>query len=68
MLNVLRLRSRFDLSHFEARTGLSRTTIEPQLRHARDKGLLEETAPGSWRATDLGARFLNELQALFLPG
>jgi putative oxygen-independent coproporphyrinogen III oxidase len=66
MLNALRLNDGFATDDFEARTGLRRSTLESQLQRAQGKGLLARTQRG-WRATDLGARFLNELQATFLP-
>lgn len=66
MLNALRLLKGFDDEGFEARTGLSRAVVAGTLDAARHKGLLIQTHEG-WRPTDLGARFLNELQAMFLP-
>jgi len=68
MLNVLRLRQGFDLREFEARTGLSRTVLAEPLRAARDKGMMQGPEGGAWwQPTELGARFLNDLQARFLP-
>lgn len=66
MLNALRLLNGFDNERFEARTGLSREAIVDTLGAAQRKGLLFQTDDG-WRPTELGARFLNELQAMFLP-
>ena len=65
MLNALRLNEGFAGRDFESRTGLSLNSIEPGLRQARDRGLLEVTARG-WRPTELGRKFLNDLQAGFL--
>jgi putative oxygen-independent coproporphyrinogen III oxidase len=65
MLNALRLNEGFDLEDFAARTGLAYATIQPTLERARDRGLAESTGSG-WRATELGRRFLNDLQAGFL--
>jgi len=65
MLNALRLNDGFALSDFEHRTGLSVSLLEPKLRQADDRGLLEVTARG-WRPTELGRRFLNDLQGSFL--
>jgi putative oxygen-independent coproporphyrinogen III oxidase len=65
MLNALRLNQGFASSVFEARTGLTLDALEPALSTARTKGLIEATHNG-WRATDLGRRFLNDLQAGFL--
>lgn len=67
MLNVLRLSDGFAEAAFEAHTGLDFATVGQQMRVAQQKGLLERDAPGHWRVTDLGQRFLNDLQALFLP-
>ncbi|GAB2613612.1 radical SAM family heme chaperone HemW [Novilysobacter erysipheiresistens] len=65
MLNALRLVDGFELATFEARTGLSATMIEPQLRIAIDRGWLVIDA-GRVRPTDLGRRFTNDVVALFL--
>ena len=66
-LNALRLVDGFDIHEFEARTGLPRAAIADALRMARAKGLIETAATGLWVPTALGRRFLNDLQALFLP-
>ena len=66
MLNALRLRDGFDRELFEARTGLRFEAVRAGLDAALAKGLLEPRANG-WRASALGWRFLNDLQALFLP-
>jgi putative oxygen-independent coproporphyrinogen III oxidase len=65
MLNALRLNDGFDLGVYESRTGLGRDSVEPTLEQARDRGLAETTVRG-WRASELGRRFLNDLQASFL--
>lgn len=65
MLNLLRLVQGFELAHFEALTGLSRETIAPTLAAAQSKGLLEHSGE-RWYPTSFGARFLNELQEMFL--
>lgn len=67
MLNALRLHDGFALDQFEARTGLAAETALPGLEKGRQLGLLVSGAGGSWRATELGRRFLNDAQALFLP-
>jgi oxygen-independent coproporphyrinogen-3 oxidase len=64
-LNVLRLRDGFTLEAFEARTGLSRQVVSGPLTEALERGLLE-VREGGFRPTDLGWRFCNDLQALFL--
>jgi putative oxygen-independent coproporphyrinogen III oxidase len=65
MLNALRLNEGFATADFEARTGLSMDAAEPALGIASSRGLVQPTADG-WRPTELGSRFLNDLQASFL--
>jgi oxygen-independent coproporphyrinogen-3 oxidase len=67
MLNVLRLTDDFADADYDARTGLEFAMIAHVVAEAQHKGLLQPAGPGRWRATDLGQRFLNDLQALFLP-
>src|SRR5688572_19500805 len=67
MLNVLRLTDAFAEADFEARTGLAFAAIRPDIQEAERKRLVREAGVGSWRVTELGQRFLNDLQALFLP-
>ena len=67
MLNVLRLTDEFDEVDFVARTGLPFATIARGVGAAQRKGLLEQAGSTGWRVTELGQRFLNDLQALFLP-
>ena len=66
-LNALRLVEGFDLRTFEARTGLPRSAIANPLGHARARGLMECLPGEHWIPTPQGRRFLNDLQALFLP-
>ena len=66
MLNALRLHDGFSSADFETRTGLSIETIGAQLSLAERKGLLVCIGE-RWHTTDLGRRFLNDVQALFLP-
>jgi len=66
MLNALRLNEGFPNTLFESRTGLPLGVVEPALFEALDRGLIEITDNG-WKPTDLGGRFLNDLQASFLP-
>lgn len=66
MLNALRLREGFDLAAFELATGLPGKAVEHPIAMAKAKGLIEETRPESWRPSELGWRFLNDLQELFL--
>jgi oxygen-independent coproporphyrinogen-3 oxidase len=65
MLNALRLNEGFRISDFESRTGLNPERIAIPLANASERGLLEAYGDG-WRPTDLGRRFLNDLQAGFL--
>ena len=65
MLNALRLNEGFADSEFVRRTGLGMDAVEPTLRQAAARGLAERT-PRGWRASELGQRFLSDLQAAFL--
>ncbi len=67
MLNVLRLQEGFSESDFEARTGLPRDVLQASCEDALQKDLIERKKDGVWRPTELGRRFLNDLQAEFLP-
>ena len=67
LLNALRLVDGFDEAEFEGRTGLKRETLRERSETALEKGLIGRTEAGIWRPTDLGRRFLNDLQAEFLP-
>ena len=66
MLNALRLNAGVPARLFTDRTGLPMSAIEPALRRAAGRGLLVDD-PGLIVATDLGGRFLSDLQSLFLP-
>ena len=65
MLNALRLNAGFALDEFEARTGLSRGDIAPQLAEAVERQWIE-VADGRVVPTALGGRFANDVIALFL--
>ena len=67
MLNVLRLIDDFAVADYESRTGLAFETVAGAVADAEGKGLLQKVEAGRWRVTELGQRFLNDLQALFLP-
>jgi len=67
-LNALRLREGFDSESFESRTGQPWSTIAATVASAEARGLLAAGPEGRWAPTELGARFLNDLQAMFLPG
>jgi len=66
MLNALRLRDGFTTALFVERTGLPLSTIEPALRSAEARGLIERDAT-SVRPSPRGFDFLSDLQQLFLP-
>jgi putative oxygen-independent coproporphyrinogen III oxidase len=65
MLNALRLTGGFDPNLFGERTGMSITAIEQALNAAEAKGLLSRDHK-LIRPTELGQRFLNDLQEMFL--
>nr|WP_314547660.1 radical SAM family heme chaperone HemW [uncultured Massilia sp.] len=65
MLNALRLVDGFDPNLFGERTGLSITAIEKALDEAERKGLLYRDFKAI-RPTEMGQRFLNDLQEMFL--
>ena len=67
MLNAVRLSDGFDESEFVARTGLTAEALADAAKSARGRGLIDRNAAGHWSPTDLGKRFLNDLQAEFLP-
>jgi oxygen-independent coproporphyrinogen-3 oxidase len=66
-LNALRLVAGFDAELFEARTGLPWSVLAAPLAKARAKGLLALGGDHRLTPTPLGQRFLNDLQAIFLP-
>lgn len=66
MLNALRLKDGVPAASFSDRTGLSLATIRPQLEAARTAGLLD-AGPDTLRATERGARYLNDLLQHFMP-
>ena len=65
-LNQLRLRRGVSVSQFQPRTGLPWLAVEEKVEDAVRRGLLARD--GDWlRPTDLGWRFGNDTQAIFLP-
>jgi len=66
-LNALRLVDGFAVADFEARTGLPWAGIASRVQMAEARGLLRSVPGGRWLPTALGRRFLNDLQAEFLP-
>jgi putative oxygen-independent coproporphyrinogen III oxidase len=65
MLNALRLNAGFAARDYENRTGLPMANLQQQLAAAEQRGLMAAT-PAGWRPTELGMRFLNDLQGSFL--
>jgi oxygen-independent coproporphyrinogen-3 oxidase len=64
--NGLRLRQGVNLKHLSERARLSQSKVQAALDEAQERGLLvidDERA----QATDLGWRFMNDLQGIFLP-
>ncbi len=65
MLNALRLNAGVPTTLFAERTGYPLALVQRELGEAVQRGLLERD-PTTLRATALGRRFLNDLQAIFL--
>jgi oxygen-independent coproporphyrinogen-3 oxidase len=65
MLNALRLVDGVPAALFAERTGLSLASISGALKRAVDRGLLDPD-PARLRPTELGLRFLSDLQEGFL--
>jgi len=65
MLNALRLNDGVPVNLFAERTGLSLNFIEDSLNAAENKGMLYRDHK-LLRPTELGRRFLNDLQEMFL--
>jgi len=66
MLNALRLCDGFPVALFGERTGLPISVVQKELDEAERRGLIERDHEHV-RPTEMGRRFLNDLQALFLP-
>ena len=67
MLNALRLTDGFSESVFCQRTGLGAEVLVSAMAGARARGLVSREVDSVWLPTALGRRFLNDLQAEFLP-
>jgi coproporphyrinogen III oxidase-like Fe-S oxidoreductase len=65
MLNALRLNEGFKVHDYRQRTGLKMDSVQAKLAEGERRGLLTNWG-GGWRPTELGRRFLNNLQASFL--
>jgi oxygen-independent coproporphyrinogen-3 oxidase len=66
-LNQLRLRGGVRLNDFTPRTGLDLGSVSAAVAEAQRRGLLRQRGQ-TLEATELGWRFVNDTQALFLPG
>jgi oxygen-independent coproporphyrinogen-3 oxidase len=66
MLNALRLCDGFPVALFAERSGLPISVVQKELDEAERRGLLARDHQHI-RPTELGRRFLNDLQGLFLP-
>ena len=66
MLNALRLTDGVPVALFAERTGFPVTLVRKELDEAERRGLIERDHE-RMGPTSLGRRFLNDLQALFLP-
>lgn len=67
MLNTLRLVDGFDETGFTARTGLPAGKLRRRLEPLVEKGLIAQAGAHRWLPTTTGRRFLNDVQAHFLP-
>jgi oxygen-independent coproporphyrinogen-3 oxidase len=67
MLNALRLSDGFDETLFMSRTGLPAGTLCRRLEPLVERGLMAQNGARKWLPTTTGRRFLNDLQAHFLP-
>ena len=65
MLNALRLNEGFSDQCFESRTGLETEVFRAAMQDSAARGLITRSDVG-WKPTDLGRRFLNDLQSRFL--
>jgi oxygen-independent coproporphyrinogen-3 oxidase len=67
MLNALRLIDGFDEALFTARTDLPAGVLRRRLESLAERGLIAQSTAQIWAPTATGRRFLNDLQAHFLP-
>jgi putative oxygen-independent coproporphyrinogen III oxidase len=65
MLNALRLNEGFTVRDYRRQTGLGMESVLANLAQGEERGLLAHQAD-VWRPTELGRRFLNDLQGGFL--
>lgn len=66
MLNATRLECPIPYSLFTERTHLPFSHLQTKLNEAQAKGLIHQSET-TWQVTDLGRRYTNNLQELFLP-
>jgi oxygen-independent coproporphyrinogen-3 oxidase len=66
MLNALRLNDGFREDLFIQRTALTAGDLQMATTEARKKGMIERSSKGRWKPTELGRRFLNDLQSQFI--
>lgn len=64
-MNRMRLFTPIPKTEFEARTGLDASSVEPLLKEAYAKELLENH-PNEWKVTLLGHRYLNSLLSMLM--
>ncbi|NNF50778.1 MAG: radical SAM family heme chaperone HemW [Woeseiaceae bacterium] len=67
MLNASRLTEGFSEDLFTRRTGLAASVLAAAGAPALEGGLIERREGDAWHPTALGRRFLDDLQASFLP-
>ncbi len=67
MLNALRLTEGFAEDVFLQTTGIGANELAAAMSSVRARGLVSRDSDGAWRPSTLGRRFLNDLQAEFLP-
>lgn len=66
-LNRLRLQESFGLGELGELDSATEQRLHQRISEAERLGLLEGAESGQFRPSELGFRFLNDLQALFLP-
>ena len=67
MLNAMRLLEGVPARWFSERTGLPPSAIDASAARGANGAALMTADHERWKPTPLGARFLSDLQSLFLP-